>query len=315
MADLEKLNQSFDQMIQLMMQMKQSLSEEEKPATATAPTPAPTPTPKQADSPTEPELDSFDKLKEALASSKWPEAVNPNLICDPNSATDKTERGRGIIELMIEEDLKGLKVLDYGCGEGHCVHLATDYETELSVGFDIQANDQWDSLKKDKVIFTTEFSKVQENGPYDIIILFDVIDHLKGEDPVDVLKKVKSILKDEGKIYLRCHPFMSRHATHLYHSLNKAYAHLVFSEEELKQIAPNMEHQEENIGVKFPLKTYHEYLSDAGLKSVNRRDINEKVEPFFKIPKIAERIMNNTGFGNFPEFQMSLQFIDFVLRK
>lgn len=312
MADINKLNQSFDQMIQLMMQMKDSLNDEL--AAQQKPEPKPEPKPVVVEQKAL-NLDSFEKVKEAFNSDKWPEAVNPNLICDPTSDTDKIERGRGIIELMIEEDLKDLNVLDYGCGEGHCAHLAADYKTANSVGFDITENDSWKTLQKEGVTLTTSFEQVKENGPYDIIILFDVIDHIKGENPIAMLKKAKSLLKEEGKIYMRCHPFMSRHATHLYHTVNKAFAHLVFTPEELKQLAPNVPYFEENIGVKFPLKTYHDYISQAGLRSINRRDITEKVEPFFKIPKIAERIMKNTEFDQFPEFQMKLQFIDFVLRK
>lgn len=313
MADIDKLNKSFDQMIQLMMQMKDSLNDEpvaqQKPPKPQAGLDSVTEEQKSSN------LDNFEKIKEAFNSDKWPEAVNPNLICDPTSETDKVERGRGIIELMIEEDLKNLKVLDYGCGEGHCAHLAADYKTATSVGFDIVKSSSWDALQKEGVILTTDFGQVKENGPYDIIILFDVIDHIKGDDPVSILEKVKSVLKEGGKVYMRCHPFMSRHATHLYHAANKAYIHLVFDAEELKQIVPNAPYFEENIGVKYPLKTYHDYISQAGLRSINRRDITEKVELFFKIPKIAERIMKNTEFDQFPEFQMGLQFIDFVLKK
>ena len=313
MADLNKLNQSLDQMIQLMVSMKESLSEDEKPADVKINTTKGRPQPQIQGQVGD--LDSFDKLQEALKSDKWPEAVNPNLICDPTSDSDKVERGRGIIELMIEEDLKDLKILDYGCGEGHCANLATDYKTKISVGYDPKVHETWKDLAKENLILTDDFETVKAQGPYDIIILFDVIDHIQHENPVELLKKVKELLSDEGKIYLRCHPLMSRHATHLYHSLNKAYVHLVFTPEELQQLCPDMSHMEENSGVKYPLKTYHDYITDSGLRSVNRRDITEKVEPFFKIPKIAERIIGNTGFTQFPEFQMGLQFIDFVLRK
>ena len=64
-------------------------------------------------------------------SDRWPEAVNPNLICDINSDEDKSERGRGIIDILIEEDLKDLKFLDFGCGEGHCPAIATEYAREV----------------------------------------------------------------------------------------------------------------------------------------------------------------------------------------
>ena len=311
MSDPKKFEGALDQMIHLLMDMKESLSDDEK-----KPEPETESEVKvQSVEPVSEDYDGFEQLKKSLESSKWPEAVNPNLICDPNSEQDKIERGRGIIELMIEDDLKGLKFLDAGCGEGHCVSLSTEYGTQISVGFDIKTYDSWSNFKKkDNFHLTTDFEEVKKHGPYDVITIFDVIDHIKGMEPVTFLQACKSVLASNGKIYMRCHPFVSRHATHLYHELNKAYVHLVFSPEELKQLMPNSKYMEESIEVTRPMSTYGNFISDAGLKISNRRDITEKPEPFFKIPKIAERIMKHTKFDKFPEFQLSIQFIDYVLR-
>lgn len=261
------------------------------------------------------EQTDFEKLKELLEGDKWPDAVNKNLICDPDSEQDKIERGRGIVELMIEEDLNGLKVLDFGCGEGQCAMVSTDYGTSLSVGYDIKENENWAGMQKPNLIMTTDWEQVKASGPYDVIILFDVLDHSTLEDPTTLLKKVNSVLSPQGKVYMRCHPWMSRHATHLYHDINKAYIHLVFTDEEIKELAPDSKFFEESVKVTKPLMTYAEHIGEAGLKAENRRDITEKAEAFFKVPLIADRITRNTGFNEFPEFQMSLQFLDYVLVK
>lgn len=321
MADNKKAVDTLDKIVQLMLQLKTELSdapaaqpvvpEAKKPEPVVHTTSAPAPAKDSNDI-----FDSFDALKSALTSNKWPEAVNPHLICNPQSNEDKIERGRGIIELMISEDLKGLKFLDYGCGEGHCASLSADYATSVSVGFDTKKYDQWDKFgTKPNLLFTNTFSDVQARGPFDVIVLFDVIDHLTSEDAATVLKKAASVLAPNGKIYLRTHPFISRHGTHLYHDLNKAYAHLVFTPEEIKQIVPDAKYTEPSIGVIAPIVTYNKFITEAGLKISSKREITEKVEPFFKIPRIAERIMKNTGMTGFPEFQMSLQFIDYVLVK
>jgi 2-polyprenyl-3-methyl-5-hydroxy-6-metoxy-1,4-benzoquinol methylase len=314
MADLKKFEGALDQMIHLMMDMKESLSDGKEESA-----PKPEVQPEVKSQSVEDDYGSFEQLKKALKSENWPEAVNPNLICNPTSPQDKIERGRGIIELMIEEDLKGLRFLDAGCGEGHCASLSTEYGTKTSVGFDIKEHESWKSFVTDSeqrpLNLTTDFEVVKANGPYDIITIFDVLDHLKGMDAVTFLQACGSVLEDTGKIYMRCHPFTSRHATHHYHDINKAYVHLVFTEEELKQLVPDSQHKEDNIGVLYPLRTYNDYITKSGLRVLNRRDITEKVEPFFKIPKIAERIIKRTDFDKFPEFQMSLQFIDFVLGK
>lgn len=310
MPDIQKVNESLEAAVQSLLNLKKALNEEPQEVTAQSQMTPMTPMSQQIEQ-TE-DYDSFESLKSAVHSDKWPSAVNPNLICDPNSSQDKEERARGIIELMIEQDLKGTKFLDYGCADGAVVNLSKEYETELSVGYDL-AQRNW--IQVTGAFNTYDFEQVKANGPYDVILLFDVIDHLQSETPVQVLSKVKDLLKDDGRIYMRCHPITSRHATHLYHEMNKAYLHLVFTPEELKQVVPSSSHEETNNGPKFPIMGYNNYIKEVGLKVVNRRDLTEKVESFFKIPKIADRICKTLGSDSFPDFQMSLQFIDFVLSK
>lgn len=262
----------------------------------------------------------FESLKKALYSDKWPNAVNPSLICDSSSESDKKERGVGILELVIEESVKDGKFLDFGCGEGHCVASAVEIlDCALAVGYDVKKQGNW--ISTDKTKFSTSYDEVKQMGPYDAILIFDVLDHVSGEEPESMLKKAADLLAPNGRIYMRCHPWMSRHGTHLYHKLNKAYAHLVFTDEELSQLSDHV--PESNIKVTHPLATYSNIFKSAELKVLSDRKINEKVDPFFKVPKIAERIMKNTNkackkfpeFKDFPEFQMGIQFIDYVLTK
>lgn len=260
---------------------------------------------------------NFNQVKAMLYSPDWPEATDPTLICDITSENDKIERGRGIVELLIDKNLTDLKFLDYGCGEGYSVIHAQASKAAKAVGYDIAAYDWSKFGEKENLVFTTDFSTVVSNGPYDAILMFDVLDHLKNEKPVEALKKIYSLLKDDGLLYCYVHPFTSKHATHLYHTLNKAYLHLVFTPDELKQLVPNDPFMEHNLGVSTPLKTYGEYFNLAGLDggNIGRQDSVEPVSNFFKQPIIASRIMKNLGIGVFPEFQMSLQWISYVMRK
>lgn len=254
----------------------------------------------------------FENLKSKLHSDEWPKAVNSNLICDVTSDVDKKDRAAGIVELMIEESVKDRRFLDYGCGEGHCVPFAKDSGATTSTGYDIHHHDSWD-----KIDFTTDYDKVKSNGPYDIILLFDVIDHLEQDDPVSLLIKTKEMLSETGKIYMRCHPYTSRHACHHYHELNKAYIHLIFTPEELKQLMPTTsKYILNNIGDYRPIRYYNDCIEKAGLEVVNRRDIVEKIEPFFfDTPTIVNRIIQNTASKELPKFQMGLQFLDYVITK
>lgn len=258
----------------------------------------------------------FLSLKKALFTDKWPNAVNHALICHPDREEDKVERGRGIIELMIEENIHGLKFLDYGCGEGHSTVVANEYGAR-AVGYDPKRNQRWESHVGigNNLVFTDDFEEVKKKGPYNVILLFDVLDHVINQNPIEMMNKIKDLLTENGKVYLRTHPFTSRHGTHLYHHLNKAFIHLIFTPEELNELVPEQRYKEPSIGVIYPLKTYHDIFVHAGLQVETRRDITEKVEPFFRIPKIADRIMKHIKVGFFPEFQMSLQFIDYVLKK
>jgi len=315
MPNVKKISDALDKIIKALFEFKDALNEDVKTELVEVPHTQIVET-KEEKQIIMPADDNFESLKKALESEKWPEAVNPNLICDPNNEQDKLERGRGIVELMIEPDLKDLKVLDFGCGEGHVAFVATEYEPTFVVGYDNKENNKWSAYEqKENLLFTNDFEKVLEKGPYDVVVIFDVLDHCKYEDPISLLKKARDVLAENGQIYMRCHPFVSKHGTHLYHQLNKAYAHLVFTKEELEQLVPNQNFVEESIGVKFPLATYDKFIKEAQLETVHRREITSNVDNFFKIPKIAERIISQNGFESFPEFQMSLDFVDYVLKK
>ena len=134
--DNKAICDKIDESVRSLLELKRSIMENKPTPTVQAQS-VPEP-PKVA----EDDLESFESLKKALFSSRWPEAVNPNLICNPNSETDKKERGVGIIELIVEENIKNGKFLDYGCGEGHCVNAAISVlGCADAVGFDPVSND------------------------------------------------------------------------------------------------------------------------------------------------------------------------------
>ena len=253
----------------------------------------------------------FDKLRTLLAGDDWPVAVNPVLICNTSDSTEKCDRAQGIIDLMVEEDLAGKRFLDFGTGLGYVPYVAIGENPLWSVGYDIVANEEWANFEqKPNLVLTTEYDKLKEYGPFDVILLFDVIDH--AEDPLRTLQQVYELLSDNGKVYLRAHPWMSRHATHAYYELNKAYIHLIFNDQELSQILTKPERVNKIVK---PLATYTKLFDDTGFRQEDARPLKVDPELFFQTPIIANRIIKNTGHKEFPKFQMSMEWIDYILKK
>ncbi len=299
MTNIAKISQAIDSIIAGFEELKNALqNEQHKPTT------------KGMNSITS----DFDELSKLFMSEEWPVASHFSNICDPNSEAQKKDRALGIFDLFIEEDIAGKNFLDLGCGEGHCVKVATENSAKSSVGYDIEAHQYWTTIDQNTGYCTTDFEKVQSKAPYDVILIFDVIDHLINTKPVNFLVNARNLLKDDGRLYLRCHPFTSRTATHLFTTVNKAYPHLVFTPEELAKMIPEAK-PIFNIGIKFPMVEYEEIITAAGFKIISRKEITQKVEPFFAKPAIANRIMKTLGSKNIPEYQMSLQFISYVLAK
>ena len=126
-------------------------------------------------------------------------------------------------------------------------------------------------------------------------------------------------MAQNGKIFAKCHPWCSRHATHLYHTINKAFIHLVFTPEELAQMGYNGNQTNEVI---HPIMEYEAAFKAAGLRVLKKDVINKTIEPFFSsIPVIANRIKRHwkrsqdqdlRSGKKFPP-QLEMQFIDFTL--
>ena len=259
------------------------------------------------------ESSEFEKLKKLLESDAWPAAVDSTLICDPNSEEDKLNRAEGILELLIEESLENKKFLDFGCGEGHVPFKAIEQKVSTSVGYDIKEDAHWNDFKN--CILTTDLEIVKSNGPYDVILVYDVLDHIEQSAMVGVLTQIKDLLSDSGTVYLRTHPFCSRHATHLYHKINKAFIHLVFTADELTKLGYETP---VNASVVYPGWYYATILKPI-FKTINSNTLRERVEDFFKnTPIIKKRIKNNykdEKRWDFPDKQCEQQFLDYVLKK
>lgn len=260
----------------------------------------------------------FEDLRTLLESNEWPQAVHSVQIADENSEKDKEERAEGIADILLPP-LEGKKFLDFGCGEGHVANYASKF-ANISVGYDIVKSERSAfSWNKDEGLFlTTDLESVKAKGPYDVILVYDVMDHLQNSTPKELFALLALMLADGGKIYARMHPWTSRHGGHAYRKINKAFVHLVFTEEELSSMGLELEH---NLKIKAPIATYNSWLEGSGLKNSIEPELDQQdVEPFFRENALVRsRILKvfdkDEWRDDCPTWQMSQCFWDYVLER
>jgi len=263
-------------------------------------------------------LSEITELRMLSKSGIWPEAVPKDLICG-DSEEDKISRANGIVEEFIGESLKEKSFLDFGCGEGHIPYVVANQEAEQSVGYDLK-NQEWEHFDKpSKLTLTSNWEDVEKLGPFDIILVNDVLDHTK--NPKEELAKIQSVKKPQtGKVILRIHPWSSRHGTHIYKQLNKAYLHLVFTEEEL--ISMGLEEMR-TLKILDPISFYKKIIRESGFSIIKEHVTTQPIEMFFThTPEILRRIKSKWKNSETPELAsgalfpreiLETQFIDFTL--
>ena len=250
----------------------------------------------------------------------WPVAIEPEWICgdDENS---KMSRATGVIDKFFkDDDLSGKKFLDFGCGEGHVAYVAaTLNDASLAIGYDPKSSNCKDYKKdKDNFFLTDNFDEVSLNGNYDFILLNDVLDH--ASDPLSVLEQVKKLRRPDCKIAMRCHPWSSRHGTHLYKQINKAFLHLVFTDDEI--FAMGLKEQFAH-KVLDPLSFYRDLIKQSGLKTIKEDITTSPVEIFFtQNEEIMRRIKEKWKTSSDPELKdgskfprdiLEIEFVDYWL--
>lgn len=249
---------------------------------------------------------AFASIRELLEKDDWPIAVDPKSIC----ATEQAAyiRANSIIDLVIGERLTDKKFLDYGCGEGHVVKQACENQAN-AFGYDINPN----IFKFEESLFLNSFDAVKSVAPFDVILMHDVLDHIQNIDPIAALIQAKSVLAPGGRIYVRNHPWSSKHGGHLYEQINKAYLHLVLDEVELTRLRGySCQH---NIRVIRPLETYKNWFEVAGLKVTSEIAIKSgEIPQFFKQPSCVTEKLKKVWEGDEAAMlaNMEIDFVEYI---
>lgn len=225
-------------------------------------------------------------VQELVRGDDWPQAVNTTSICISDDMA--FQRAKAILDLVIGEQVKGRRFLDYGCGQGHVVMEASTREPTVAIGFEIDPS----KPKFKHPFFVNNFELVRPSGPFDIVLIYDVLDHLVGINPVAALKQLQEVLTQDSMVYVRTHPWSARHGGHLYEQINKAYLHLTMDEVELMRFQGySCEH---NLKVVTPLETYRQWFKEAGYNILSESPIRQPVDEFFKKASYAkERLLRH----------------------
>lgn len=244
----------------------------------------------------------------------WPAAIDQKMIVAAESESDKQFRALQVANL-IKIPIKGKVILDIGCGESHNASEMANTALKV-VGYDVKKHHRWDTMDKKNLVLLTDKNSVIDHGPYDLIILYDVLDHIVNEDPSDLCKWACSLLSKDGTIFVRTHPWTSRTGGHHYDSVNKAFLHLALTPDEAVQIGVDI--KEPNLRVVRPMAAYEQWFKEAGLNVLEKRTKTSEIEPFFDDSIISRIIKINWSGGidnNTARKILSTHFIDYTLKK
>jgi SAM-dependent methyltransferase len=249
-------------------------------------------------------------IEDLMAIDCWPEAVPQFLVAKDASVEDQINRANAVLDMMLDRQINDLDFLDFGCGDGWIAQQVTKRGVKSSTGFDIKPSLNWNSLQG--VNFTSDYNNLR-NNQYDVIMLYDVLDHC--HDPVTLMSQIKFLLKPDGVVFVRCHPWVSRHATHLYkQGINKSYLHLFLTYDEIKALInqePTFTRSE-----KDPINAYHWWFGAFEIKK--ERFVREPVSDFFHVPSFKELLANEQQIppDQIDEFlkKMEIQFVDYKLQ-
>jgi len=94
-------------------------------------------------------------------------------------------------------------VIDYGCGGGYGTEYLSRFTKNAVVGFDPDV----DTIRQNRTFFKNAANLTfchdeAKLSRYDVVVFFQVIEHLDREMIPQCLKKIKNLLNDNGVLYL-----------------------------------------------------------------------------------------------------------------
>lgn len=128
--------------------------------------------------------------------------------------------------------LNGASMLDVGCGTGGGTCAIHDLGARC-VGYDINAHsiDKANDLKEGRSVsfsladIYAQERPVESGSGYDLVVLHDVYEHLERKN--EMMQKLKSYMKNDGKLLITFPPYYSAYGAHQQH-MKASFAKLPF---------------------------------------------------------------------------------------
>ena len=226
-----------------------------------------------------------------LESDEWANAVSPSLIF---ASPEELKLRASLILDKFFPDLKDKTFLDYGCGNDLVVQEARKRGVE-AYGYDFVPAPSWSYCD-------TKLNNVK----YDCILVHDVFDHAIKTSHVEMMSQITSVSHLKTVLKIRIHPWTSRHGSHAYKYINKAFIHLIFTPEELLNLGCCVQ-SIPTIPLVNPVEHYEGLFAVTGWKIKKSIGVFDEVEPFFtEQEEIKKRL-------TIPKSILRISFIDYEL--
>ena len=201
-------------------------------------------------------------------------------------------------------DIKGKKILDFGCGTGFQTISLVLNGASFVVGVDINQNRlekarklAQDNNVEDKVMFA---SKLDDNHPdhFDIVLSHNSFEHF--DNPVAILEEMKLKLKNNGRIYISFGPpWYAPYGVHNFFFVRIPWANILFSEKTIINVRCLYTKESvtayEEIGLnKMTIRKLEDLIAASGmeLESLHYEAV-KGINFLSKIPSLRELFINH----------------------
>lgn len=209
-------------------------------------------------------------------------------------------RVRPVVERLNKiKNLKGLKILEVGCGYGAFLSLLLDKGASV-VGTELNSESLGNAekflrgRKRCRLIAADGEHLPFADGTFDFVILFDVIEHVR--NPKAMIKECIRVLKNGGILYVEFTPYYSITGHHLY-DITKLPIH-VLPRKWVKRIIFSSKPK----GIFKPVEYWNDF------KSLNKLRISEFQKYVRELSKINEKYI----FKYPDHFEINLSFLSIL---